>query len=216
MKSQTWRPPHRVFIFMLKQMEVQTLLSNSSEYIRKNWKPEYFKSFQEAELDVIWQSWGAKFNINLQNEHVIKLRHFVETHHTIKELVFEGLDNTQRRLLHEICNSMGLEHVSKNDGKNQRNLHVWLPRKEGQWQWEFTSGLLTAKVDKKKQRQEKRYKRLLRSTCEYCGRNGLESDLVCSVYLPWAGMFCTDCAVIESDGNGGHLDDHKLEGINEF
>ena len=47
--------------------------------------------------------------------------------------------------------------------------------------------------------------------CDECGANGLEKELLVSVYIQ--GIYCEDCLEIVDDGNGDTLDCHKFETI---
>ena len=66
------------------------------------------------------------------------------------------------------------------------------------------------KIELEKQSRYNKYLEKLGSKyCCICERNGLETELLSSVYI--RGLYCTECIDNESDGDGGLLIDHKFE-----
>ena len=135
-------------------------------------------------------------------------------------LVFKGLDWQERKKIHILCDKIGLHHESKPNPKrkkrNRDNKHLYI-YKPKLWLWEYTEENPYSKSKGERERQEterqikkqKVQEKLSKKYCCICGKNGWETELLCSVYI--SGLYCDDCLDTESDGEGGKLCDHKFE-----
>lgn len=212
---------------------------SSSENIRKNWLDYKDKINDVLYLDELWNDLKKKQKIVNKDNYISIFRKFINNeiinydgllpysvHMENKDdntLILEGLSNKGRKDVHELCDKIGLHHESKTMPEtNKRVLFVYKPKI---WLWEFTEKNPFSepfeKTDeykerkkqqkelRKKERQEYINKKLAKMFCCICDKNGLETELFCSVYF--RGIYCEECIESTSDDDGGYLCDHKYE-----
>ena len=213
---------------------MQSLQELSSATIRKNW--DIYKDHIVVNnyfYDIIWNNFYKKFDSD-EMKYVIMFRDFIEGHdiknndipyHFIKEndktLIIKGMNGEERKMIHKLCDKIGLHHNSVNKNKKKKHLYIYLPEK---WSFEYTEKNPYSRDDeyyhnleilREKQREKnKEWERemLQNEECSNCGTNGLESQLYMSVYI--TNIYCEDCLEIVSDGYGYPLNSHKFEPIN--
>lgn len=213
---------------------MNTLKDISSEIIRQNWlnyKDEIYNTFY---YELLWESLEDKFKIDKSDPYLSILKKFINNEeinyktplfnriHINQEnnetLLLKGLDGEERKYIHLLCDKIGLHHESKTNPKkkNSRFLYIYKPEI---WLWEYTeenpyskSQEFYAKRELEKQKnQEKLREKLSRRYCCICGTNGLESELLCSVYM--RGLYCSDCVENEIGEDGYELSAHKFESM---
>jgi hypothetical protein len=211
---------------------MQSLQELSSETIRKNW--HIYKDhivINNYFYDMIWNNFYKKFDFNVDEmNYVIMFRDFIEgndiknndtPYHFIKEndktLIIKGMDGEERKMIHKLCDKIGLHHNSVNKNKKKKHLYIYIPEK---WSFEYTEKNPYSREDEyyrnlEKQREKNKElerKWLQNKECSNCGTDGLECQLYASVYI--RNIYCEDCLEIMSDGEGESLNCHKFEPIN--
>jgi len=218
-----------------RYLRCMSLEDLSSETVRKNWT--IYKDHVDTSshfYELLWCNLETKMGIqpdhfywNLLKKFVkeevispqtIENRICIEFENEQKTLVIKGMDSDERKELHRLCDQIGLHHETKSHpkSKHKRFLYIYRP---AVWQWEYTERNPYSKSDEfytqmaelKKRRIQRAEERLRRKYCYGCDKNGLETQLFCSVYL--SELYCEDCLEYESDGDGGKLGDHKFEPI---
>jgi hypothetical protein len=134
-----------------------------------------------------------------------------------KTLIIKGMDGYDRKIIHKLCDKIGLHHNSVQKKKGKKHLYIYLPNN---WSFEFTEKNPYSKEDEyyinlekeHEKRKEKHDRWLSNLECYGCSCNGLESQMFRSVYI--RNIYCEDCLETLSDGDGGMLNDHKFEPIN--
>ena len=211
---------------------MDSLKSISSDTIRENWL-EYRDTVQNSPYyDLLWENLESKFNLDKNDVYLSILKKFINnqeidckkplfnqiyiTQINNDTLEFKGLDNDERKQIHLLCNKIGLHHESKSHPKknHKRFLYIYKPKL---WLWEYTEKNPFSKSEEyyekvqleKKIKQQKFNEKMSRRYCCICDRTGLETELLCSVYI--RGLYCNDCIENTSDDEGGRLSGHKFE-----
>lgn len=187
--------------------------------IRKKW------NIYEDKTDIIkelaWNDWYNKFSIDKDDFYVKLFIKFIMNDDTIvndcnnciviknNEIIFKGLNGSDRKEIHSLCDKIGLHHKSIKL-KSKKHLYIFKPKI---WLWEFSEKNPYSEAPEVYQkREDKKMARLTNMECYNCGCNGLDALLFTSVYIN--DIFCEDCLETVSDGDGGILDDHKFEPCN--
>lgn len=198
----------------------------SFEDIRKNWS-EHKDLINKEQYVLLWNDLENKFGLDKTDYYLGLFKKFIsgekiyigkhETRLVIpdeKTLILKGLDGQDRKLIHKLCDKIGLHHQSISKKKNKKHLYIYKPEI---WLWEFTTRNPFSESDEVYQqreiesnlRREKEMERLRNLYCCECYANGLDNDLFRSIYF--RGLYCEDCLDTMSDGGGGVLSDHKFE-----
>jgi hypothetical protein len=195
---------------------MQNLQDLSSETIRKNWiiyKEEILKN--NFFYEILWNDLYKKFDLekNFEIKYILLLRDFIDGNEIknndkyykfIKEndktLIIKGMDGEERKIIHKLCDKIGLHHKSVFFKNKKKDLYIYLPDK---WSFEFT--------DKNPYSEYISYKNKSLIECDECGNNENEIQIYRSVYI--RNYYCEDCLEILSDGYGGKLNCHKFEPI---
>jgi hypothetical protein len=210
---------------------MESLQQLSTETIRKNWcKNNYLFSIDSYFYESLWNDLYKKYEFEKNNEmeYVLIFRNFIEgkdiistNNNYIKEdnktLIIKGMDGYNRKIIHKICDKIGLHHNSVQKKKGKKHLYIYLPNN---WSFEFTERNPYSKDDeyyinleKESEEKKEKYKKWLSNIeCYGCSCNGIESQMFKSVYI--RNTYCEDCLEVLSDGDGGMLNDHKFEPIN--
>jgi len=213
---------------------MQTLIETSSEVVRKNWN-EYKNDVQidTTYYNMLWEELYKKFNIDGEEKFIKLLRNLIErknikTSNTVvleneTTLILKNIDTCKRRTIHDLCDHIGLHHVSKTLGKHkQRVLYIYLPT---DWCWEFTKENIydneQLKEERKKkeeeykkrkeQKRERREKRKKETFCDGCGICAFDTMLFMSIHFN--GIYCENCLETEIGEDGYELSAHKCEPI---
>lgn len=189
----------------------------SSETIRQNWLNYKDEIYNSPYYELLWESLESKFEIDKNDVYLTIFKTFIGGEeidcekllfdgihiNQINEetLVLKGLTGEERKHIHSLCDKIGLHHVSKSENTYDRFLYIYKPKV---WLWEFTE-----KNPYSKSEEHYGKGKLSRKYCCICEKNGLETDLYCSVYI--RGLYCEDCLETTSDDDGGKLCDHKFE-----
>jgi hypothetical protein len=211
-----------------------SLQSLTSETIRQNW--DIYKNIviNTPFYENIWDEFEIKQELNEKVPFYLLLKYFINN--TMNEyenknninyeipneniMVINKLDGDKRKFLHLLCDKIGLHHDSKTikikKGKHCKQFYIYKPEV---WLWEYTEKNPYSKdieyYNKKElERQQQKLikeENLRRKYCCICEKNGLETDLFCSVYI--RGLFCDECLETMSDGDGNPLNCHKFEPI---
>ena len=208
---------------------MQTLQELSTETIRKNWITyKDIISKDNLMYELLWNDLYKKFEFEKNNEmkYVIIFRDFIEgkeildINNIIKEndktLIMKGLDGYDRKIIHKLCDKIGLHHNSITMKKRKRHLYIYLPEN---WCFEFTERNPYSKDDEYYLNLEKLHNEkierhniwLSNIECDGCSCNASENQMYRSVYI--RNTYCSDCLETLSDGDGGNLNDHKFEPI---
>lgn len=216
-----------------------TLENLCAENIRENWQSYKDKISCESHMyESLWDDLIQKYHIDEHDILFEVLKHFIKTsqimkisskspikvtyanqttdltsQHNIIEI--KGLSNNERRLAHQLCDQIGLHHVSKTN-KKKRILTIIIPER---WCWEFSEKnpyseskeYYQQRLEDHSKREEIKLKKLRSYECENCGETGDKTELFCSVYV--SGIYCEECLDIVSDGDGNELSCHKFESI---
>lgn len=214
---------------------MQTLQELSTETIRKNWNT--YKDIISPDnhfYNIIWNDLYKKFEFEKSDEisYVTIFRDFIEGkeiksnnkyYHFIKDnnktLIIKGMDGDKRKIIHKLCDKLGLHHNSVPKNK-KKHLYIYIP---DNWSFEYTErnpyskddeyyqNLELLRAEQRKEREEKEARWLRNKECYECGTSGLHSQLFESVYI--RNIYCEDCLDIVSDGGGYPLNCHKFEPI---
>ena len=213
---------------------MNNLKNISSENIRQNWLNYKDEIFNSPYYQLLWDDFENKFGIDKDNIYLIIFKKFINNEeinykkplfdkihiNQINEetLIFKGLNGEERKNIHFLCNKIGLHHESKPHPKKKykKFLYIYKPKL---WLWEYTEKNPYSKSEKyyekreteRQIKKEKLKEKLSKKYCCICEKNGLETELLCSVYI--RGLYCNDCIDTMSDGNGGKLCDHKFESL---
>jgi hypothetical protein len=206
------------------------ILDISDEVIRQNWN-QYKEHYEKSPYyEEIFRKWKIKHNISDDDIYFKILKKFIDNEninesviynkiHIIQEnndtLILKGLDGSERRELHKLCDKIGLFHESKVYKKNKKHMYIYKPEN---WLWEYTAKNPYSESDevyKKREeeyneRQQRKAEKLRNIECDYCDKNAFDDELYVSPYITNI-IACEDCLNYESDGNGGKLGDHKFE-----
>ena len=213
---------------------MQSLQELSSATIRENW--DVYKDHLPVNnyfYDIIWNDFYKKFDMD-EMKYVIIFRDFIEgndiknndmPYHFIKEndktMIIKGMNGEERKMIHKLCDKIGLHHNSVNKNKRRKDLYIYLPEK---WSFEYTEKnpysrddeyYINLEIFREKQREENKEierKWLKDQECSNCGVNGLDNQLYLNVFI--TDIYCEDCLEIVSDGYGYPLNSHKFEPIN--
>ena len=211
---------------------MNTLKDTSSESIRQNWLDYKDTIYNSPYYELLWDSLESKFKIDKNDIYLTIFKKFINNEEinyktplfgTIhinqindETLLLKGLNGEERKHIHLLCDKIGLHHESKSHPKKKYNrfLYIYKPKV---WLWEYTEKNPYSESEEyyKKKEMEKQLKKqqleeeLSRTYCCICEKNGLETELFCSIYI--SGLYCNDCLETTSDGDGGNLSDHKFE-----
>ena len=127
---------------------MQSLQELSSATIRENW--DVYKDHLPVNnyfYDIIWNDFYKKFDMD-EMKYVIIFRDFIEgrdiknndmPYHFIKEndktMIIKGMNGEERKMIHKLCDKIGLHHNSVNKNKRKKDLYIYLPEK---WSFEYT------------------------------------------------------------------------------
>jgi len=146
---------------------MDTLKNLSCELIRKNWVSYSHvftpgSPYHELYYEFLWETWGEKYDVSLEDTHVLLIRNFIENRLEIKKdsvdstfflesqsksflsnkLIIKNLSSISRTTIHFICNKLGLKHktVKSKTPNVQRTIKNIEIQKETDkdWSWEFT------------------------------------------------------------------------------
>lgn len=191
------------------------------ENIRRNWS-DHKDDVTNNYYELLWKELIQKFKIYdtdiffrilkkfIENKLVYHKKPLLNRIYVVIEsddiLILKGLTSEERNEIHLLCDNIGLHHQSK-QVKKKRHLYIYKPEL---WLWEFSEKNPYSKpveyYKKRQNRQTKLDNKKNNMYCCLCGSNGLENELLCSVYI--RGLFCDDC--IENDEE---LCGHKFEPI---
>ncbi len=167
------------------------------------WNDLYIK-FDLEKLDSDLRLYGLFRNF-IDNKPIYKDNTFVRENN--KTLIIKGMDGSDRKSIHILCDKIGLHHNSVTVHYNVKNLYIYLP---DNWCFEYTTK--NPYSDNYNYYEGKRHNRLSNLICDNCGCNGHESTIYNSVYIK--NRYCENCLDIVSDGGGGTLSNHKFEPMN--
>jgi len=211
---------------------VMSLQNISSEIIRQNWLNYKDEIYNSPYYDLLWDSLESKFQIDKNDIYFIIFKKFINNEEIIykkplfdrihlnqinnETLIFKGLTGEERKHIHLLCDKIGLHHDSKSHPKikYKKVLYIFKPKI---WLWEYTEKNPYSKSEAyyKKQDEITKIKReqikekLSRRYCCICEKNGLETELLSSVYM--RGLYCNDCLETTFDEDGETLCNHKFE-----
>src|SRR5437868_9593963 len=124
----------------------------SEEKIRQNWN-EYKDKVTEEKYESLWNDWYKKFGINKNDEYTealklfitdIKFKNKIISTVTIEKvdertLILKGTDSNLRKMLHRLCDKIGLHHMSQTvqetKKRQERYLYIYKPKV---WLWEYS------------------------------------------------------------------------------
>jgi len=198
----------------------------SEEKIRQNWN-EYKDKVTEEKYESLWNDWYKKFGIDKNDAYAEALKLFItdtkfqnKTISTVKiekvderTLKLKGTDSNLRKMLHKLCDKIGLHHMSKTvqetKRRQERYLYIYKPKV---WLWEYSEkNPYSESSDYYTAKEKMKNEKLSRMYCCECSVSGLEATLCSSVYM--RGLYCEDCLDCISDGDNGVLNDHKFEPV---
>jgi len=178
-------------------------ISIDSQLYKNLWK-DLYKKFDLEKLDCELRLFGLLKNF-IENKPVYCDNTFVKENN--KTFIIKGMDNYDRKLIHQLCDTIGLHHKSIVDYKNKKNLYIYLP---DNWSFEFTA----KNPYEQHEYYNKKENKLKNLVCDNCGCDGTETIIFGSVYIH--NTYCEDCLDIVSDGDGSPLSCHKFEPLNYF
>lgn len=210
----------------------------SFEEIRQKWSTYKEEIYNTPYYELLWSNLINKFNIDETDFYLCILQKFINNEEIkyikplenriwinqidTNTLQIKGLTSDERKNIHKLCDKIGLHHVSKRHSKKKKTkfLYIYKPK---EWLWEYTEKNPYSESDEvyaerelckqnrlQKEKQEKK-NMLTKTYCNVCEKNGLETELYCSVYID--GIYCEDCLKTTSDGEGNYLCCHKFESI---
>ena len=127
---------------------MEKLQELSKETIRKEWS--IYKntiSKDEPLYELLWNDLYEKFKFEKNNEmeYVTIFRKFIEGKDIVfignyvrednKTLIIKGLNGYKRKLLHKLCDKIGLHHKSVEIKRGKKHLYLYIP---DNWSFEFT------------------------------------------------------------------------------
>lgn len=186
--------------------------------MREKWNE--IEDLSKEQIDGAWDDWSKKFDADIDDFYVGLFKDFimtgkVETSNIIQiqngTLILKGLIPKERKIIHTLCNQIGLHHNSISTKKGgKKHMHITKPKI---WKWEYSERNPYSESDEYyEERNKKHYEKMNRLECRNCCSNGNETTIYASVYI--RGLYCEDCLDIVSDGGGGVLSDHKFEPMN--
>jgi len=213
---------------------MMSLQSLSSETIRQNWDSYKNMVINTPFYENIWNEFERKQELNTEVPFYLLLKNFInnltneyENQNNINyempnenTIIINKLDGDKRKYLHLLCDKLGLHHDSKTikikKGKHLKKFYIYKP---AIWLWEYSEKNPYSKdaeyyKQKELERQQQKLikeEKIRRKYCCICDRNGLETELFCSVYM--RGLYCNECLETMSDGEGNPLNCHKFEPI---
>ena len=223
---------HNIILLIYIIIKMNELTNISNDDIRKNWNIHKTNiASTSLQYKSLWDSMEIKLNIDTTDAMYIILKNFTNNEKiSVKKpinnstqivqephfIIIKGLDSYHRRIIHLLCDKIGLHHDSKCRPKNKKWLFIYRPIN---WSCEYTEKNPYSESDEYykqraiewKDKVQQRGHKSKKKYCRECDRDGLEVELFHSIYM--AGLYCEECLEITSDGEGCNLNDHKFEPI---
>lgn len=138
-------------MMMMMSITTKTLKNLSCDVIRENWNSYHdILTLENPFYEFVWETWGEKFNISLQDKYVVFIRGFIENaeNASIDEydnidkntIIVKNVSSLDRTTIHYICNKLGLKHETLKSKKIQKYIKDVKIQKDPyvEWCWEFT------------------------------------------------------------------------------